>query len=818
MKKRKLLCLLLSLVLLCAAALPSLPAAAAEDGAAVADGCTCGAENGAHAQDCPLYASSGGTLADRTLLQQENGLSFQLTGMLPEDATLSVNQLEEEVNSYIRERILQLEQELPEGCTQAAYDISLQQDGAEYEPSGEVTVRIFGDFTADSQVQIYHLPGASAEDVYAAYQQEVFGISTMRAGTGGAALTGQQIAPVTVGDGYCEFTTDGFSVYYVVSGTNGYSTWETNASELSNEDVVTYYIEAGTTLTFINATGVTWTRTSGDGSYFTTNGSTFTVSASASVGTTATYTFSWQQSGSGGWPPQGGQTYTATLTFIVSDHNEIIKASIDAYPVILSVLDYSQNSSAYGTMPSEPGVTLDVNYRHIYQSGGNYAVQNARITFADSSTGIIRESIVDALTVSTDGSSTVGLYDADGSDCKTYITGIDWDKVLTALANLNAVKATDGTTLNTGNKDQYEVIPYVVKLMSATDVGWHIDCVVKPKADVTLSYDLNLKNFVAPGITLPSTSVGKAPLTAKVGAISLKINDSTTVELKQNDTISATLNGEEYTKTFLGWSTDPNATQAEYQPGASITINENTVLYAVWLDEKATGTLKIEKTVTKAYANDKLPDDEFTFTVTLAKEGTYSYTVYRIGDDATAVRTGSLASGGTLTLQGGQYALIEKAPAGAYTVTEAEDEDYTTTKTGDSGSITGGQTATASFQNEYKRHLADLTIRKTGAQAVDENQSFLFTVTGSDGFQLDVVIHGNGSVTIRDLPLGSYTVTENTGWSWRYTASPESQSIALSATEENSVLFANTRSVLYWLSGDNYLENQFAVNSTAQGD
>lgn len=33
---------------------------------------------------------------------------------------------------------------------------------------------------------------------------------------------------------------------------------------------------------------------------------------------------------------------------------------------------------------------------------------------------------------------------------------------------------------------------------------------------------------------------------------------------------------------FIGWSKDPNATEPEYQPGATFTENENTTLYAVW--------------------------------------------------------------------------------------------------------------------------------------------------------------------------------------------------------------------------------------------
>lgn len=119
----------------------------------------------------------------------------------------------------------------------------------------------------------------------------------------------------------------------------------------------------------------------------------------------------------------------------------------------------------------------------------------------------------------------------------------------------------------------------------------------------------------------------------------------------------------------------------------------------------------------------------------------------------------------------------------------------------------------------YKRHLADLTITKTGCNNTDEYQSFIFTVTGPDDFTMDVGINGNSSVTIKDLPLGEYTVTENTAWSWRYAPDGEkSKSITLAAGNENEVTFANSRSWIYWLSGDSYNENQFTVKQKEENN
>ena len=252
---------------------------------------------------------------------------------------------------------------------------------------------------------------------------------------------------------------------------------------------------------------------------------------------------------------------------------------------------------------------------------------------------------------------------------------------------------------------------------------------------------------------------------------------------------------------------------------ATVVAGAQTEIVCTNTYEKKTGTLVIEKTVTKAYDNDTLPNDTFTFTVSGAgiTDGT-SYT-YKVdgGADQTAI-----AADGKISISLSDFTVgvkktitINDIPAGNYTVTENTNDNYTTTVTGLTNGIVNvpaGGTGTVSFTNEYKRHLADLTITKTGWNATDENQSYIFTVTGPNGFTMDVVINENGSVTIKDLPIGEYTVTENTNWSWRYTPDGgKSKTIKLAVDDKNEVTFDNKRSWIYWLSGDSYNENQFTV-------
>ena len=126
----------------------------------------------------------------------------------------------------------------------------------------------------------------------------------------------------------------------------------------------------------------------------------------------------------------------------------------------------------------------------------------------------------------------------------------------------------------------------------------------------------------------------------------------------------------------------------------------------------------------------------------------------------------------------------------------------------------------------YQPAYTSLTIYKKGAVDLDENQTFLFQVTGEgDDVDVTVTVHGNSFVTIDGLTVGKqYTVTEITDWSWRYGAQAFTTTldnytapatgggitVTLSANKEkNNVTCTNTRTVPYWLDGDSFCVNVF---------
>ena len=98
-----------------------------------------------------------------------------------------------------------------------------------------------------------------------------------------------------------------------------------------------------------------------------------------------------------------------------------------------------------------------------------------------------------------------------------------------------------------------------------------------------------------------------------------------------------------------------------------------------------------------------------------------------------------------------------------------------------------------------------LTITKNGGA---ENEPYVFTVKKDGQPYTEVTIvadkNGRGSETIIELPVGTYTIEENTGWSWRYPSPTYSTTtgVALSAdSHEGTITCTNTLDNNKWLNG-----------------
>lgn len=205
------------------------------------------------------------------------------------------------------------------------------------------------------------------------------------------------------------------------------------------------------------------------------------------------------------------------------------------------------------------------------------------------------------------------------------------------------------------NPETQMVLWYVVKAHNDDHQGgcpnWHVDGVIcdKDKVYVGLTYDANLPSGVTEAVEVPASALCPVGSQFTVGS--------------PNKT---TLNG----YVFAGWK-DQNGNT--YQPNATITVNENTTLYAQWTPtEPQTGTLYIKKSVAGLPGDPGVPADyDVTITVTNDADGTV-YTLTGLEDNDPDTITANNSEWGEIP--GGTYFYwkLENIPAGQYTVQETE--------------------------------------------------------------------------------------------------------------------------------------------------
>ena len=158
----------------------------------------------------------------------------------------------------------------------------------------------------------------------------------------------------------------------------------------------------------------------------------------------------------------------------------------------------------------------------------------------------------------------------------------------------------------------------------------------------------------------------------------------------------------------------------------------------------------------------------------------------------TLIRTTGEAQGSTATPNDG-YKFV-----GWYNNAECTDEPVSTEATFVPQKVDGVY-ADATYYAKFELDVFDLTITKAGDK-IDQNQIFVFHVASADGVtDMDVTVKGTGSVTIKGLPLGTtYTVTEDTNWTWQY--KPDKSEHVITPSGDYSVTFTNTYSKSNWLT------------------
>ena len=77
----------------------------------------------------------------------------------------------------------------------------------------------------------------------------------------------------------------------------------------------------------------------------------------------------------------------------------------------------------------------------------------------------------------------------------------------------------------------------------------------------------------------------------------------------------------------------------------------------------------------------------------------------------------------------------------------------------------------------------------------------------------EVTIQGNGTENLVELPVGTYTIQEDTNWSWRYKPTYSVDGTNLnSTTPTGTITYTNMKTVDSWLNGfSTVVRNIFSI-------
>ena len=218
----------------------------------------------------------------------------------------------------------------------------------------------------------------------------------------------------------------------------------------------------------------------------------------------------------------------------------------------------------------------------------------------------------------------------------------------------------------------------------------------------------------------------------------------------------------------------------------------------------------------EVYYGDTAPDYTGNLTDTEWKHGdTASTTVTMIGTAPTL----SL----TYTPEAGKIAdgkINTKQDIAVDVAVEIDGTNVTTDTTFKHADCTG-KTCTVPEGKEFLLHVktCQLTITKNGGT---DGEPYVFNIYKDDSTnvytQVTIVPDGdNRSVTIYELPVGTYTIQEDTGWSWRFTPTIGDGVTLSKANASGTIACSNRLSKPYWLNGfSTVVENVYGVARVEQ--
>ena len=151
-------------------------------------------------------------------------------------------------------------------------------------------------------------------------------------------------------------------------------------------------------------------------------------------------------------------------------------------------------------------------------------------------------------------------------------------------------------------------------------------------------------------------------------------------------------------------------------------------------------------------------------------------------------------------VENGKYTKQDAAVKATVKIDGTDVTDYTTMLhrdcSGDCDWETPAKTGDPAFLIHVKTCTLDVT--KVGGAA---EESYVFDVYKDGEKYSEVTIWGNSTETLYELPVGTYTIKENTGWSWRFTPKYSAKVTLSAAKDEGEITCTNQLEKNKWLNG-----------------
>ncbi len=151
-------------------------------------------------------------------------------------------------------------------------------------------------------------------------------------------------------------------------------------------------------------------------------------------------------------------------------------------------------------------------------------------------------------------------------------------------------------------------------------------------------------------------------------------------------------------------------------------------------------------------------------------------------------------------LKDGKYTKQDVPVAATVKIGTENVNDYTTFVHQDCTTACGWETPAKPGAPAFLIHIQTCTLTITKQDGAD-GEPYVFDIYKDDDKYSEVTVKGNGTETLVELPVGTYTIKEDTGWSWRYSADNGGGAALTAQNPTGSITCTNEKNKNQWLNG-----------------